>query len=153
MTTSLPLAEEREALSKILDTLMSDETSLEIKCKYLPRIITVAANVTRIQFGLKSNLEAAENQWNVSEGIRKFWENFEANSSEDQRADTEADRAQAWLLHFMDGKPVAAAKGTDAAKIEGFSEPTVRRARKTLGITSRKNADGWEWHPPVSEVT
>lgn len=54
MTTPLPLAQERDALSQILDRLMSEETSLENLCKLAPRIISVAANVARIQSVLEA---------------------------------------------------------------------------------------------------
>lgn len=49
MTTPRPLTEERDALRQILSRLMSEETSLENLCKLAPRIISVSANVARIQ--------------------------------------------------------------------------------------------------------
>ena len=78
--------------------------------------------------------------------------NAKPSAAEDDRGPNQTEKAEAWLLDFMDGKPVSSASATKAAKDEGFSEPTLRRARKSLGIIARKQQDGWEWHPPMSEV-
>ena len=57
MTTSRPLDAERTALSHILSRLMTEEQSLENLCKHTPRIVSVAANLARIQAALEANSE------------------------------------------------------------------------------------------------
>lgn len=52
-----PLAFERNALRQILDRLMTEESSLDNLCKLAPRLISVAANVARIESALESGKE------------------------------------------------------------------------------------------------
>lgn len=49
-----PLAHERQALRQILDRLLAEESSLEALCKHAPRLVSVAANVARIDAALES---------------------------------------------------------------------------------------------------
>lgn len=61
MSTNRPLSAEREALGQLLSRLMSEEMSLENLCKHVPRVVSVAANVARIQDALESrDNEAAD---------------------------------------------------------------------------------------------
>ena len=69
-----------------------------------------------------------------------------------EKGETETATAEAWLLDFMDGKPVAAKVIAEAAKEEGLSETTMRRAKSNLGIDTKRNGIVWEWMPPTSEV-
>lgn len=57
MTDAIPLVQEREALSQILSRLMSEESSLDNLCKHVPRVVSVAANVARIQSALAKAAE------------------------------------------------------------------------------------------------
>ena len=57
MTTSRPLDAERTALSHILSRLMTEEQNLENLCKHTPRIVSVAANLARIQAALEASSE------------------------------------------------------------------------------------------------
>lgn len=49
-----PLAQERDALSRILTRLMDEVSDLESLCKHAPRIVSVAINAARIQAALES---------------------------------------------------------------------------------------------------
>lgn len=55
--TTGPLSQERDVLRQILDRLMAEETSLDNLCKLAPRLISVAANVARIEAALESGKE------------------------------------------------------------------------------------------------
>lgn len=70
----------------------------------------------------------------------------------EEKTPTEAAKAEEWLLDFMEGKRMLASVIETAAKDAGFSKPTLSRARKSLGIESRRRGDGWEWHPPISDA-
>lgn len=62
MSTNRPLSAERDALNQLLGRLMSEEMSLENLCKHVPRVVSVSANVARIQDALESkDNEATDN--------------------------------------------------------------------------------------------
>ncbi len=62
MSTIRPLSAERDALNQLLGRLMSEEMSLENLCKHVPRVVSVSANVARIQDALESkDNEATDN--------------------------------------------------------------------------------------------
>ena len=58
MNYSRPLFIERAALRHLLTRLMTEEVSLDDLCKHVPRVVSVAANVARIQSVLE---QAASN--------------------------------------------------------------------------------------------
>jgi len=60
MPPSRPLEPERDALSHVLARLIAEEPSLESLCKHTPRIVSVAANVARIQAALETTTEPDE---------------------------------------------------------------------------------------------
>lgn len=72
--------------------------------------------------------------------------------SESGKGQTETDKAEEWLLDFMDGKPTSSQAIADAAKEEGISETTYRRAKKRLNIDAKRQGDGWIWMPPVTDI-
>jgi AAA domain len=54
--------------------------------------------------------------------------------------------AVCWLeLRLQDGKPVASTLLRDEADEEGITFPTLRRAKKALGVRSVKQGDQWDW--------
>lgn len=55
--TSAALTHEREMIRRILDRLMKEESSLDALCKHAPRLVSVAANVARIEASLESGKE------------------------------------------------------------------------------------------------
>ena len=71
MTTPLPLAAERDALSQILARLMSEETSLDNLCKLAPRIVSVAANVARIQTALAATSQESDHMAEIMKALRE----------------------------------------------------------------------------------
>ena len=58
--------------------------------------------------------------------------------------------AKAWLLHWLLDGPKPPSEIFKAATIEGHSKITLKRAKKALGVVSRKSSlkDGWEWFCP-----
>lgn len=57
------------------------------------------------------------------------------------------DEAQEWLEEFLSQYPQGiSSKGVmEAAKNNGFSESTIRRAKKELGVIARKKGSIWLW--------
>lgn len=55
MSRPAPLASELNALRQVLDRLMTEEVNLESLCKHVPRVVSVCANVARIQAGLEAD--------------------------------------------------------------------------------------------------
>ena len=54
--------------------------------------------------------------------------------------------AVCWLeTRLQDGLPVASTVLREEAEEEGISFPTLRRAKKALGVRSVKREDQWEW--------
>src|SRR5262249_38928060 len=54
--------------------------------------------------------------------------------------------AVCWLeLRLQDGLPVASTLVCDDAEEEGIPFPTLRRAKKALGVRSVKQGDQWDW--------
>lgn len=70
---------------------------------------------------------------------------------QEEKAPTEPDKAEAWLVAFMDGKPVSAADVEQAGKAEGFSLTTLKRAKARLGLRSAKKGGQWHWLPGDGE--
>ncbi|MCA9935613.1 MAG: AAA family ATPase [Ardenticatenaceae bacterium] len=62
---------------------------------------------------------------------------------------SELDRAMDFLRELLERQPVTAKGGEEAAMKAGISQSTLKRAKKQLGITSAKKADGWYWSLPV----
>ena len=58
--------------------------------------------------------------------------------------------AKAWLLDSLLDGPKPQREILKAATIEGHSKPTLKRAKKSLGVVSRKSSlhGGWEWFCP-----
>lgn len=62
---------------------------------------------------------------------------------------TERQDAADFLREYLRGRDVEAAQVLKQAKDLGFSEITIRRAKKDTGITSyRKGSPSWMWHLP-----
>jgi DNA repair protein RadA/Sms len=58
--------------------------------------------------------------------------------------------AVCWLeARLQDGLPVACTVLRDEAEEEGISFPTLRRAKKALGVRSLKREEQWDWQLPA----
>lgn len=66
---------------------------------------------------------------------------------EKDKAPTETEKAEEWLLEFMDGERVLASEVEAAARAEGFKMSTVRIAKKHLGVEAKKEGSIWVWIP------
>ncbi len=60
---------------------------------------------------------------------------------------TETDKAEEWLLEFMDGRRVLASAVEAAAKEEGIGMSAIKRAKLKLGVSSKKENQQWFWYP------
>lgn len=74
----------------------------------------------------------------------------------DAEAQSLLEEAIAWLNDRLEGGPMNATDSLAAAKKMGFSEGTMRRARRSIGVESKKVGYGkkssWEWCLPVKGV-
>ena len=84
-------------------------------------------------------------------GIDDVFNRLKKSSDEKDRGPNETEKAEEWLLEFMNGKRVAASAVESAAEDEGFGFPTVRKAKKRLGIASLKEMNQWYWLPAVDD--
>lgn len=64
---------------------------------------------------------------------------------------SETEKAEAWFLEFMDGKPVKARDIEAAAEDTGIAFGTVKNAKQRLGIQSGRAGIHWIWLPVVDE--
>lgn len=78
-TTSSPLHHERAALRQILDRLMDEEINLDALCKHAPRLVSVAANIARIDATLESGKET-----NDTDALRKALRELDTNQSDEE---------------------------------------------------------------------
>lgn len=72
-------------------------------------------------------------------------------SESSERGPSDTERAEVWLEAFMNGKRMLSSEIEAAAKGEGLGFPTVRKAKKRLGITSVREQHQWYWQPAVTE--
>jgi hypothetical protein len=91
------------------------------------------------------------------------WENVkvtmtadEALSEDKPRGRTAVDDCMEWLCQLLAQGPVPAAEGMEAAEVSDFTESTLRRAKRKLGVVSSKEGyqDGtrWVWSLPMPTV-
>lgn len=66
---------------------------------------------------------------------------------DDGKGPNETEKAEAWLVDFMDGKRVLASAVEAAAKEEGINVTTLKRAKMKMGIRSLKSQQKWYWLP------
>lgn len=80
MTTApKPLEAERSALRHILARLMEEETDLDTLCKLAPRLISVSANVVRIEASLTQ-----EDDTDDLDRLRKTLRDLETDSTTEE---------------------------------------------------------------------
>lgn len=79
--------------------------------------------------------------------------NAKAGNDDEEKGPNQTEKAEAWLLDFMDGKPVLASAVEAAAKEEGIARNTLQRAKKQVGIASSRENNLWYWLPPRDEST
>ena len=73
---------------------------------------------------------------------------FTSNAPEKPRAKKKSDMARDFLRELLSDGPVEATKVEKDAKDEKISMETVNKAKKDLGIGSRRNGKDWEWYLP-----
>jgi hypothetical protein len=70
------------------------------------------------------------------------------NAPEPPRAYTELDKAVDFLLALLKAAPRPSKEIEEEANGAGISSPTVKRAKRKLGIHSVKKEEGWYWSLP-----
>jgi len=111
-------------------------------------------NIGRVPQGLQYGIEGKELPGIGSVGVI-VWRQ-QTNITADQALDRKGSdggkltAAKAWLSTFLD-EDKAAKDVYGAAKEQGISEKTLRRAKRDLGIESEKTADGWVWLAPIEQ--
>lgn len=85
-------------------------------------------------------------------GIDAVFSKLKKSGDGETRGPSETEKAEAWLLDFMDGKPVMSQVIVNAAKEAGLSETTLRRAKERLEIEAKRKGLAWEWLPVVSKI-
>lgn len=68
------------------------------------------------------------------------------------RQDTEVQKAEAWLTAYLRVGPRPAKEGYEAAASMGIAVRTLMRAKKALGIHSKKEGEIWYWHTPFTHT-
>ncbi len=74
-------------------------------------------------------------------------EQAESWKPKSEKAETETEKAEAWLVEFMDGKRVLASEVESAAKAEGISKTTLHMAKKKINVKSCRVGSQWMWQP------
>jgi len=96
---------------------------------------------------------------NGLETSRIVWEDAPVNMSADEAMNarpaqyltTAVDEAKLFLLEILGNGPLAFSEIEEAAKLEGISEKTLRRAKEVASIESRKDSFGGGWVWAISE--
>jgi hypothetical protein len=60
--------------------------------------------------------------------------------------------AEEFLRNLLAGGPLLGDDVIDVAKQEGHSKRTLDRAKKNLGVRSKKTTTGWMWELPTNEI-
>lgn len=80
-------------------------------------------------------------------GIDAVFSRLKKAADDEDRTPNQTEKAEEWLLKYMDGKRVLASQIEAAAKDEGFSETTLRKAKKGLNVRSVRENQKWYWVP------
>jgi putative DNA primase/helicase len=87
--------------------------------------------------GLSFKIRDGRCEWSSEPVLRSVDDSFERN-------ETPKEEAKAWLSAQLD-QPIAAKVILRMAAGDGFSERTLKRAKKELGVVSYKEGDSWVW--------
>jgi hypothetical protein len=68
------------------------------------------------------------------------------------KANTRSSEAVDFLHSILSNGAVAQKTIEDAAAQAGIAETTLRRAKKTLSVVSKKNVTGWFWELPIVDA-
>lgn len=79
--------------------------------------------------------------------------NAKPGGEDDAKGPTETQKAEEWLLEFMDGKRMLASEVEAAAKEEGFSKTTLHKARTKLNVGSDREGSQWIWSPASADIS
>ena len=64
------------------------------------------------------------------------------------RRDAEVQKAEAWLRTYLRGGSRPAKEGYEATAAMGIATRTLMRAKKAIGVQSKKAGELWYWHAP-----
>jgi len=107
----------------------------------------------RLFLPVKNNLADAKGLAYRLEDGRVVWEPDPVlvsidDLSESSPDDGPKDEAKAWLFGQLEQGPVTANAIQKASKADGIGFRTLKRAKKELGVMSKKVDDAWTWFPP-----
>ena len=106
-------------------------------------------NLAEQRPGLRFHIEDTQIHWHLGDVKMSPDEAIASGSGTDR---TERAEAIDWLTDYLATGPALATDLTAAAKAEGHSWPTVRRAQKALGIHPIRKGEGrdrpWYWELP-----
>jgi hypothetical protein len=68
------------------------------------------------------------------------------------RRDAEVQKAEAWLRTYLHLGPRPAKEGYEAAVSLGIATRTLMRAKKAIGVQSKKEGELWYWHAPFTHT-
>lgn len=83
--------------------------------------------------------------------VDEVFSRLKKGSDGEKRDPSETDKAEEWLLEFMDGKRMLASEVEAAAKEEGFKMATMNLAKRRMGLMSLREGQRWYWIPPAGE--
>lgn len=111
-------------------------------------LVVVKSNIGPEGLGLKFTLEGGRFGWLGESSLTG--RDLSARRGDTEGSDSGAlAEAEQVLRQILAKGPVSARDGLEAATEAGVSAASMRRARQTLGVTTRKAAyrGGWEWVP------
>jgi hypothetical protein len=104
----------------------------------------------RLFLSVKNNLGGAPGLAFTIEDGKVIWEGSPVLvSADDIEAEGETsprEEAKAWLRALLESGPVPATKVFQIAKADRIAERTLKRAKKELGVGSRREGEHWVWH-------
>jgi archaellum biogenesis ATPase FlaH len=104
--------------------------------------LPIKNNLADVQ-GLAYRLDDGRVEWEAGEVTVSI-----DNLSESTLDDGPKDEAKAWLLGQLEQGPVAAKAIQKAAKDDSIGLTTLKRAKKELGVASKRIDGAWKWIPP-----
>jgi hypothetical protein len=151
------------ALARVVFVAAKEQQADGAESAVLPRslFLRCKSNIGPDSGGFEYTLEqrALEGFTDMSASVATFGDAVEGNTrailsdAETEPGDGDGGmlaEAKEWLLDKLLDGPKPQREIFKAATIEGHSKTTLKRAKKSLGVVSRKSGlkDGWEWFCP-----
>ncbi len=115
-------------------------------------MLPVKCNLAPDSKGLSYELEDAARNASVSWGEIVETDAAEALTYESAEELSALQEAQDFLQELLAEGPLKASKAFEAARAEGIAKRTLYRAKKDLGIVSKKQENSWAWLLPGTNI-